>query len=126
MKPLLIAILLASTAAHAGAIYPIDRASILAGSRFDFKVEFDAASSGSDVKVTVNGADYATALGGKGAFVEKENGKDGAALTLRSVVLSKPGRYDVVATNGKQTLQVSWTVFGTGPRRAKNVILFIG
>jgi len=33
----------AATAARAGAIYPIDRATILAGSRFDFKVEFDAA-----------------------------------------------------------------------------------
>ena len=119
-------LLLASTTALAGAIYPIDRASILAGSRFDFKIEFDAASSASDVKVTVNGADYARALGGKGVFVEKEGGSNGAALTVRNVSLSRPGRYDVLATDGRQTLQVSWTVFGTGPRRAKNVILFIG
>jgi alkaline phosphatase len=118
--------LFASAAVHAGAIYPIDRASILAGSRFDFKVEFDAVASASDVKVTVNGADYATVLGGNGVFAEKESGSNGAAITLRKVSLSRPGRYEVVATDGKQTLQASWTVFGTGARRAKNVILFIG
>jgi len=40
-----ILLLVAASAARAGAIYPIDRAAILAGSRFDFKVEFDAASA---------------------------------------------------------------------------------
>ena len=116
----------AATAARAGAIYPIDRATILAGSRFDFKVEFDASSSPSDVKVSVNGADYAQALGGKPAFVERENGKDGSAITVRNVSLAKPGRYAVEATDGKQILRATWEVYGTGPRRAKNVILFIG
>jgi alkaline phosphatase len=112
--------------ARAGAIYPIDRAAILAGSRFDFKVEFDASSSPSDVKISVNGADYAQALGGKPAFVERENGKDGSGVTLRNVSLARPGRYAVEATDGKQVLRATWDVFGTGPRRAKNVILFIG
>jgi alkaline phosphatase len=124
--PLAVLLLLVSSAAHAGAIYPIDRAAILAGSRFDFKAEFDAASSASDVKISVNGADYATALGGKPVFVERENGKDGSAVTIRSVSLSRPGRYAVEATDGKQVLKATWEVFGTGPRRAKNVILFIG
>ncbi len=32
--------LIAATAAHAQTVYPIDRAEILAGARFDFKVEF--------------------------------------------------------------------------------------
>jgi alkaline phosphatase len=121
-----ILLVFASAGVRAGAIYPIDRATILAGSRFDFKVEFDAAARADEVKITVNGADYAKTLAGKSAFVEKENGKDGAALALRNVSLAKPGRYDVEATNGKETLRVSWDVFGTGPRRAKNVILFIG
>ena len=115
-----------SAGARAGAIYPIDRASILAGSRFDFKVEFDAASSASDIRIAVNGADYAKALGGKPAFVEKEDGKAGSAVTLRNVGLAKAGRYEVEATDGKQMLKATWEVFGTGPRRAKNVILFIG
>jgi len=115
-----------AAAARAGAIYPIDRATILAGSRFDFKVEFDASSSPSDVKISVNGADYAQALGGKPAFVERENGKDGSAITIRNVSLAKPGRYAVEATDGKQIMRATWEVYGTGPRRAKNVILFIG
>jgi alkaline phosphatase len=115
-----------SAAARAGAIYPIDRATILAGSRFDFKVEFDAASSAPDVRVSVNGVDYASVLGGKPAFVERENGKDASAMTIRNVSLAKPGRYAVEATDGKQVLRATWEVFGTGPRRARNVILFIG
>lgn len=119
-------VLVVSAVAEAGAIYPIDRASILVGSRFDFKVEFDGASSPSDVKVTVNGADFAAVLGGKPLFEEKEGGKYGSALTVRNVALLKPGRYEVVATDGKETLRVAWMVFGTGERRAKNVILFIG
>jgi alkaline phosphatase len=121
-----ILLLVAASAAQAGAIYPIDRAAILAGSRFDFKVEFDAASQAADVKISVNGADYVQALGGKPAFVPRENGKDGSAVTIRNVSIGKPGRYAVEASDGKQTLRATWEVFGTGPRRAKNVILFIG
>src|SRR6185369_15622096 len=34
--------------------------------------------------------------------------------------------YKVKVTAGKQSREVVWTVFGTGPRVAKNVILFIG
>jgi alkaline phosphatase len=124
---LAVLLIVAAMAARAGAIYPIDRAAILAGSRFDFKVEFDATSqSAADVKISVNGADYVQALGGKPAFVPRENGKDGSAVTLRNVSLAKPGRYAVEATDGKQVLRATWEVFGTGPRRAKNVILFIG
>ena len=120
------ALLLAATAARAGAIYPIDRAAILTGSRFDFKVEFDASSAASDVKISVNGVDYAHALGGKPSFTERENGKEGSAVTLRNVSLARPGRYAVEATDGKQVLRATWEVFGTGLRRARNVILFIG
>src|SRR5262252_9606691 len=123
---LAVSLFAAATVARAGAIYPIDRAAILAGSRFDFKVEFDASSGPSDLKISVNGADYAQVLGGKPVIVERENGKDGSAVTLRSVSLAKPGRYVVEATDGKQILRATWEVFGTGPRRAKNVILFIG
>src|SRR5215471_3821213 len=119
-------LLAAAPFVSAGAIYPIDRATILAGSRFDFKVEFDASSGLSDVKISVNGADYGKALGGKPAFVERENGKEGSAVTIRNVSIAKPGRYAVEATDGKQVLRATWEVFATGPRRAKNVILFIG
>src|SRR5262245_59553258 len=121
--PLAIALLALASAAKAGAIYPIDRAAILAGSRFDFKVEFDAASSASDARISINGVDYAQALRGKAQFVERENGKDGSTVTVRGVSIEKAGRYAVEATDGKQVLKATWEVFATGERRAKNVIL---
>ena len=68
-------------------IYPIDRAEILAGARFDFKVEFPDRVDPAKLKVTVNGEDYAAAFGQAGTFVDREDGKDQSALILRNVVL---------------------------------------
>lgn len=107
--------------AAAQTIYPIDRADILAGSRFDFKVEFPGLQKPDVMAVTVNGEPYAQVLGKTATFVEREDGKDQSALILRDIAL-KPGSYRVQA--GQAT--VTWNVFGTGPRKAKNVILFIG
>jgi alkaline phosphatase len=109
------------TPAAAQTIYPIDRAEILAGSHFDFKVEYPSLQNADSVPVTVNGEPYAKVLGKTAAFVEREEGKDQSALILRDVTL-KPGSYKVAA--GSQT--VTWNVYATGPRKAKNVILFIG
>ncbi|WLB89385.1 MULTISPECIES: hypothetical protein [Bradyrhizobium] len=61
-------------------IYPIDRAEILAGAKFDFKVELPGPVDPAKLKVTVNGADYATAFGRAGTFIEREDGKDQSAL----------------------------------------------
>jgi alkaline phosphatase len=115
-------------AAPAGAItiYPIDRAQILAGSRFDLKIEFDGVIGAADAKVTVDGTDLSTALGRSATFVERENGVAASALILRDVSLARPGRYAIVASDGKTTRTVSWEVYATGPRKARNVILFIG
>src|SRR5262245_30439546 len=127
---LLVALLAAGPlgAAPAGAItiYPIDRAQILAGSRFDLKVEFDGVVSASDARVTIDGKDLPAALGRSAAFVERENGVAASALIVRDVSLTRPGRYAVVANDGKASRTVSWEVFATGPRKARNVILFIG
>ncbi|MEI6874929.1 MAG: hypothetical protein WCL50_07345 [Spirochaetota bacterium] len=38
-------------------IYPIDRAQILAGEIFDFKVELDGYRNPTDVQITINGQD---------------------------------------------------------------------
>jgi len=76
--------------------------------------------------VTINGADYATALGGTVSFIEREDGEDQSAIVLRNVTLSKPGSYRVRASDGTNSREVTWTVYDTGPRKAKNVILFIG
>ncbi|MSO67966.1 MAG: alkaline phosphatase [Pseudolabrys sp.] len=107
--------------ATAQTLYPIDRADILAGSHFDFKVEYPGLQKPGSVPVTINGEPYAKVLGRTAAFIEREDGKDQSALLLRDVAL-KPGTYKVQA--GAST--VTWNVFATGPRKAKNVILFIG
>jgi alkaline phosphatase len=118
--------LLAGTAGHAQTIYPLDRAEILAGSRFDLKVEFPGAPAQAAVRVTINGAPAADATGKPAAFVEREDGLEHSAYWLRGASLDKPGKYTVEATAGDKTARVTWEVFATGPTRAKNVILFIG
>ncbi len=55
--------------AHAQTIYPLNRAEILAGSRFDLKVEFPGAPAQGAVRVTINGKDAAEATGKPAAFV---------------------------------------------------------
>ena len=47
-------------------------------------------------------------------------------MVLREASIDKPGSYKVVASDGTRRSEVTWTVFATGPRVAKNVILFIG
>lgn len=107
--------------AFAQTIYPIDRAEIMAGAHFDFKVEYPGLQKADSVPVTINGESYEKVLGKAATFVEREEGKDQSALILRDIAL-KPGTYKVQA--GSQT--VTWNVFATGPRKAKNVILFVG
>jgi alkaline phosphatase len=107
-------------------IYPIDRAAILAGARFDFKVEFPAIANEADLKITINGEDYKRYLGKAVQFVENEDGLNASSLVLRDASIDKPGSYKVVASDGTRRSEVTWEVFATGPRAAKNVILFIG
>ena len=121
-----LAAVLSGSPALAQTIYPIDRASILAGARFDFKVEFPDRIDPAKLKVTVNGQDHAAAFGQPGTFVEREDGKEQSALTLRDVSLGRPGNVTVEVSDGTRSRTVAWTVYDTGPRKAKNVILFIG
>jgi alkaline phosphatase len=107
-------------------IYPIDRAEILAGAKFDFKVEFPDRVDAADIKVTINGADQTAAFGKSANYVEREDGKDQSALLLRDVTLDKSGTYTIDVSDGARSRSVSWNVYDTGPRKAKNVILFIG
>jgi len=129
IKPLAAATLIVLLTGYQGfaqTIYPIDRAAILAGSRFDFKVEFPDRIDSSKLKVTVNGEDHAAAFGQPATFVKREDGNDQSALTLRGVTLTRPGNVTVEVSDGARSRTVVWTVYGTGPRKAKNVILFIG
>jgi alkaline phosphatase len=115
-----------ATAASAQTIYPIDRAEILAGSRFDFKVEFDSRLSPGQVQITINGAEHAVVFGKAASFIEREDGKEQSSVILRDVALTRAGTYRVLASDGRISRDVTWTVYDTGPRRARNVILFVG
>jgi alkaline phosphatase len=72
-------------------IYPIDRAAILAGARFDLKVEFPAIAQQTDLKITINGEDYSRPLGKAGQFVENEDGLSASSLVLRDASIDKRG-----------------------------------
>jgi alkaline phosphatase len=115
----LVAIIVLGGWARADAItvYPIDRAEILAGSRFDLKVEFDRVRQASDVQVTVNGERYATVLGQAGTFVAKEAGAEASAFIVRDVSLTKPGVYVVAAGDGAATTTVRWRSMRRGRGR---------
>jgi len=76
--------------------------------------------------VSVASADAAQVLGKSPQFVEKEDGKEQSALILRDVTLDKAGTYAVKVTAPGAARELTWNVFDTGPRQAKNVILLIG
>ncbi|RWX80977.1 alkaline phosphatase [Neorhizobium lilium] len=117
-------------AAQAATVYPLDRATILAGSPFDFKVEFSSVVKPEDIKVTVNGQDYKGALGKEAQFVAEEKNKDkvlGSSIILRGVTIANAGDYKVEVTAGSETKSVTWNVYGTGTApKAKNIIFLLG
>ena len=121
-----IALLAAGSTSFAQTIYPIDRAEILAGTTFDFKVKFPGLADPAKVSISVNGEDYAKAFGNTASFIAREDGKDQSALILRDVSLAQPGDYKVRVTDGVMSREITWNVYATGQRKAKNVILFIG
>jgi alkaline phosphatase len=133
MRKLLLALASATMlagAANAATVYPIDRATVLAGSPFDFKVEFNSVIKPEDVKVTVNGKAYDAVFGKKADFVAEEKGKEdkilGSALILRDLTIAAPGAYTVEVTAGGETKSVTWDVYGTSATpKAKNIIFLI-
>ncbi len=114
-----------SHTAHAAAVYPIDNAAILAGSKFDIKVEFNQVVNLDEVIIDINGAPTNKLIGAKPEFIPNENGK-GSSILYRDVQLAKAGKYQLVARTPHERMQVTWDVYAGGPRRVKNVILFIG
>ena len=115
-----------TAAAQAQTIYPLNRAEILAGSRFDLKVEFPGAPPAAAMRVSINGADAASVIGKSASVIEREDGGDYSAFWIRDVVLTKPGKYVVEAATGDTKAGVTWEVFDTPSAKARNVILFIG
>ena len=80
-----LALCLGAGAAPAQTIYPIDRADILAGARFDLKVEFPAGAE--DVRLTINGQDAQALTGAKSEIIRNEEGAARSALWLRDASL---------------------------------------
>jgi alkaline phosphatase len=117
-------------AANAATVYPLDRATILVGSPFDFKVEFDTVVKPEDVKVTVNGQDYEAVFGKKAEFVAEEKGDEdkilGSALILRGLTIAAAGAYKVEVSAGTEAKSVNWDVYPTvAEPKAKNIIFLI-
>ena len=113
------------SAAHAQAVYPIDKAEILTGSNFDIKIEFSQVVNPNEVVIELNGTPANKAILAKSEFIQNENGK-GSSVIYRDVQLTKAGKYELVARSPQEKLQVTWDLYASGPRRVKNVILFIG
>ena len=132
MRKLLVALVVStalSGVAQAANVYPLSRATILAGSPFDFKAEFSTVVKPEDVKITVNGQDYKTVFGKDVQFVAEEKNKDkvlGSAVILRGLTIANAGDYKVEVSAGSETKSVTWNVYGTGNApKAKNVIFLI-
>ncbi len=111
--------------ASAAALYPIDNAAILLGSQFDIKIEFDGISTPEELDIQLNGAPITKLVKQQPTFIPNESGK-GSSLIYRDVQLNQAGKYVLTAKSSQQALQVSWDVYASGPKRVKNVILFIG
>ena len=118
--------LIATGTTGAQTIYPLNRAEILSGSRFDLKVEFPDAPPPAAIQVRINGADAASVVGKGASVIEREDGGDYSAFWIRDAALTKPGKYVVEATANGKTASVTWDVFDTPRAQAKNAILFIG
>ena len=126
-------VLLSVPAARAQTIYPIDRAEILAGATFDLKVELPGAPPAAAIKVTIDGRDAAELTGKNAEIVVREDGLGHTAYWLRGVSLATPGAKVVAAevstASGAAAVaraQVTWDVYATPVRKARNVILLIG
>jgi alkaline phosphatase len=119
-------LVIAITASCAQAVFPVDRADILAGTRFDVKVEFPGLVAPGDAVLTVNGVDHASQFGKAAQFIQNEDGKEQSALILRDVSLDKPGQYSIRVTTPISSRELTWTVYDAPARKARNVVLLIG
>jgi len=107
---------------------PIDRANILAGSRFDFRVEV-AGAQPDRIEITVNGQDADTFFKGANPVRTNEIAGKSGEVTYRNVTVANPGpvAVQVIATvAGRSYVDTfTWTVLRMGAGQARNVILFI-
>ncbi len=124
---LAVAPLLLPMAASALTVYPLDRATMLTGGKFDFKVEFDAQVKPEQVHIQINGKNYRDVWKQDGEFIANEDGLNASSLVIKDVSLPTAGDYRINVSAGDDKGAVSWSIYQTPTtRQAKNVILFIG
>lgn len=113
-------------------IFPLDRATLLSGGKFDLKVEFPAVVKQDDIKILVEGREYTEVFKEKPVYIENENDKDGSSVVVKNASIEIPGHYTIVAegkgADGKTYRhEVKWEVFGTPKEaKAKNIIFLLG
>jgi len=112
-------------AIQAATIYPINDAAILLGSKFDIKVEFDSVVAIEEIDIQLNGKPISNTIKQQASFIPNESGK-GSSLIYRDVQLAKAGINTMTAKAGQESQQVRWDVYASGPRKVKNIILFVG
>lgn len=104
-------------------ILPIDRAKFVAGQKFDFMVEVKGAGS-ADMQVTINGV-AADQYFGKGAKTKLEGTL--ASYRIDQVAFKDAGKAVVIVKAGGAVRTISYHVVKeASPKKAKNVILFVG
>ncbi|MEW6420592.1 MAG: alkaline phosphatase [Deinococcota bacterium] len=123
MKQLWTCLTLALASAASAAtvtVYPYDGARLLAGQRFDLRVEVSGLNAGETPEVTLDGQPLR-------GLTQTSSGAGKAELTGRDRSLSA-GSHTLTVRSGNTLRQVRWTAEGYArPARApKNVILFIG
>lgn len=111
-------------------ILPINRARLVAGQRFDFRVEVSGAlaekSDAGAYTVLINGQPAAEFFG---TAPTKSNANiNSAELTWRGVSLNRAGKYEVYVEAGPAKKSVVYEALQAKPngKPAKNVILFVG
>lgn len=109
-----------SSAASAAAVqvYPYSGAHVLAGQKFDLRVEVSGVTAGQEATVTLDGQPVA-------GLVKTSTAADTVEYTLRGTALSAGSH--TLAVSGPATGQATWTADAPNPTaQARKVILFIG
>lgn len=110
-------------------ILPVDKAKFWAGAKFDFDVEVKGAKNLQNVDITVNGQPADKFFGKK--LEAKDLGNGVVSYRADGVTFPKTGSYAVKVTaqdaTGKGVSAAGYTVVNEkAPKRARNVILFVG
>jgi alkaline phosphatase len=112
-------------------ILPIDRATVLPGALFDFRVEVHAEALPDDFAVAINGEDAAAFFGAEPTEENWTFGDEAAptpsqSVIWRGVTLPEPGMYVVDVTADGASTSVTWYARPVqASAGARNVILFV-